>query len=81
MRIRSLLIAAFALLPALRANAQDPPTLPLPTDPVAVGRSEFTGRAYGTIDFGGRLTHVDGDEARYQRYRDLRSGLYATSFI
>jgi MtrB/PioB family decaheme-associated outer membrane protein len=81
MRNRSLLVVAFALLPALRANAQDPPTLPQPTDPVAVGRSELTGRPYGTVDFGGRLTHVDGDEARYQRYRDLRSGLYGTNFI
>jgi MtrB/PioB family decaheme-associated outer membrane protein len=26
------------------------------------------------IDFGGRFTSVDGDEARFERYRDLRSG-------
>ena len=31
---------------------------------------------FGQIDFGGRLTDVTGDEARFQRYRDLRDGLY-----
>jgi Putative outer membrane beta-barrel porin, MtrB/PioB len=31
----------------------------------------------GTIDIGGRLTTTDGDEARYERYRDLRDGLNA----
>ncbi len=28
----------------------------------------------GTIDVGGRFTSTDGDEARYERYRDLRNG-------
>ncbi len=28
----------------------------------------------GTLDLGGRFTSTDGDEARYQRYRDLRDG-------
>ena len=28
----------------------------------------------GTIDIGGRFTSTDGDEARYERYRDLRNG-------
>ncbi len=28
----------------------------------------------GTIDIGGRFTTTDGDEARYERYRDLRDG-------
>ncbi len=27
-----------------------------------------------SVDFGGRFTSVDGDEARFQRYRDLRDG-------
>ena len=73
----------FALLlgAALPALAQDPPTLPAPTDPVAIGRSEFTGKWYGTIDFGGRATSIDGDEARAQRYRDLRSGVYASNAV
>jgi MtrB/PioB family decaheme-associated outer membrane protein len=71
----------FLLAAASAALAQDPPTLPAPTDPVAIGRSEFTGKWYGTIDFGGRATTIDGDEARAQRYRDLRSGVYANNAI
>src|SRR5688572_32936481 len=63
------------------AFAQDPPSIPLPTDPVSIGRSEFTGKWYGTVDFGGRVTSIDGDEARAQRYRDLRSGIYANNLI
>ena len=29
------------------------------------------------IDFGFRGTSVSGDEARYERYRDLRTGAYS----
>ncbi len=31
----------------------------------------------GTIDVGGRFTDVDGDEARYERYRNLQNGVNA----
>lgn len=31
----------------------------------------------GSIDIGGRFTTTDGDEARYERYRDLRDGVNA----
>ena len=72
---------AFLLAAAPGAFAQDPPSLPAPTDPVAIGRSELTGKWYGTVDFGGRITTIDGDEARFQRYRDLRSGVYATNML
>ena len=33
-----------------------------------IGRSQVTGKWYGTVDFGARATTVDGDEARFQRY-------------
>ena len=66
---------------AATAFAQDPPSLPPPTDPVMIGRSEATGRWYGTVDFGARVNTVDGDEARFQRYRDLRPGVYATTGV
>ena len=81
MRHTSVLTIALLLALAASAFAQDPPTLPLPTDPVAIGRSEFTGKWYGTVDFGGRVTSIDGDEARSQRYRDLRSGIYANNAV
>ena len=48
---------------------------------MSIGRSEFTGKWYGTVDFGGRVTSIDGDEARAQRYRDLRSGIYASNLV
>jgi MtrB/PioB family decaheme-associated outer membrane protein len=73
----------FALLLAASPGtfAQDPPSLPAPTDPVSIGRSEFSGKWYGAVDFGGRVTSIDGDKARAQRYRDLRSGIYANNLI
>ena len=80
MRNRHALTIAF-LLAAAPAFAQDPPSIPAPTDPVSIGRSEFSGKWYGTVDFGGRVTSIDGDEARAQRYRDLRSGVYATNAV
>ena len=81
MRSTYALTFAFLLTAAPGAFAQDPPSIPLPTDPVSIGRSEFTGKWYGTVDFGGRVTSIDGDEARAQRYRDLRSGIYANNLI
>ena len=32
---------------------------------------------FGTVDFGFRAGTVDGDEARYERYRDLRDGAFS----
>jgi MtrB/PioB family decaheme-associated outer membrane protein len=32
----------------------------------------------GTVDIGGRFTTTDGDEARYERYRDDRDGVYSS---
>ena len=54
--------AALLLASAAFAGAQDKP-------------QEGTATASsGTIDFGGRFTTTTGDEARYERYRDLRDG-------
>ncbi|MGE0363492.1 MAG: MtrB/PioB family outer membrane beta-barrel protein [Vicinamibacterales bacterium] len=73
--------AAFLLLTAVAASAQEPPTLPARTDPVELGRSEMSGKLYGTLDFGARLNETDGDQARFQRYRDLRPGIYGTNAL
>jgi hypothetical protein len=66
MRNKILTIGAAALLLATTtvawAQAQPQPT-PTPSN--------------GTLDIGGRLTTTTGDEARYERYRDLRDGLNA----
>lgn len=81
MRNRFRMTAALVLMSASVAGAQDPPTLPPPTDPIEIARSQMTGKVYGSVDFGGRLNQVDGDEARFQRYRDLRPGIYATNAL
>lgn len=31
----------------------------------------------GVVDLGARMTSVDGDEARYERYRDTRNGVFS----
>ena len=56
--------AALLLASATLAGAQDKP-------------QQTTTPSNGTIDIGGRFTDVDGDEARYERYRDLQNGVDA----
>jgi MtrB/PioB family decaheme-associated outer membrane protein len=68
------LLAALLLLPASsRAQGAQPPGPPAgqPVGPAAAGDSFLQA---GEIDFGVRLTSIEGDPGRYQRYRDLRSG-------
>jgi len=40
----------------------------------AAAQQDTTPSASGTLDLGGRFTSTTGDEARYERYRDLRDG-------
>ena len=69
MRITSAFVtAALAMIP-LTAGAQPPPQ---PTTPPAPVLQPWT----GTVDFGVRGTNLDGDGARYDRYRDLGTGLF-----
>jgi MtrB/PioB family decaheme-associated outer membrane protein len=89
MRMRSFfLIVPIGLLPAF-AMAQTPPTAPAPKPaapagvqaPAAPGDEEHAAlpTTYGSLDFGGRWTHVDGDGARYERYRDMGDGVLLDS--
>mgnify|MGYP001558721544 CR=1 FL=1 len=57
--------AALLLTSANLALAQTPPTKPLPPAGVPT---------VGLLDFGFRGGSTDGDEARFERYRDLRQG-------
>jgi hypothetical protein len=57
--------AALLLASATVASAQGKP------------QQETTPPSNGSVDIGGRFTSVSGDEARYERYRDLRSGVNA----
>ncbi len=58
-------IAALLLASAWAADAQTPPTKP---EPAAVP-------SLGLLDVGYRGGSVSGDEARFERYRDLRPGV------
>jgi hypothetical protein len=40
-------------------------------------QEQTTAPSNGAVDIGARITSVSGDEARYERYRDLRSGVNA----
>jgi MtrB/PioB family decaheme-associated outer membrane protein len=67
MRISHVLpVAAFLLIPSIAAAQTAPPEI------AAVS----TGPNGGSIDFGVRGTSVNGDPARYERYRDLGDGAY-----
>ncbi|HEX4913178.1 MAG TPA: MtrB/PioB family outer membrane beta-barrel protein [Vicinamibacterales bacterium] len=59
------LCAAVLLASATQALAQDPPTKPVPPAGIPLN---------GLFDVGFRGTSIDGDEARYERYRDTRDG-------
>lgn len=63
MRYRSLMIGALLCLAPQVGLAQQPAT-PAPLSGLT-----------GTVDVGGMFTATDGDEARYERYRDMRDGL------
>lgn len=70
MRTRTVVtLAALLLASASVLQAQTPPTKP---EPPAVP-------SLGALDLGYRGGSVDGDEARFERYRDLRPGV--TSFF
>jgi len=78
MRNRTIALAC-ACIVACSATSYAQATLPKPTDPRDEAAASFSGRLFGAVDFGGRFTSVDGDPARYERYRDLRDGPFAQS--
>jgi hypothetical protein len=72
MRTRLMVLTAALLLASASlavAQEQQKPTEPTPAEPTPPTPS------LGSIDFGLRLTSTSGDEARYERYRDLRNGV------
>src|SRR5262245_660347 len=75
MRTRFMMLTA-ALLVLPGAALAQVPQAPQPLQPGAAPGSTvpFT----GTLDFGGLFTTTTGDEARYERFRDARDGVYST---
>src|SRR6476469_9411194 len=77
MRTRTtILIGALLVTSATYAQAQD--AKPVSAQPQQAV-SSFTPQ-FGNVDFGYRGTSFTGDEARYNRYRDLRDGPYIDRF-
>ena len=67
MRIRAFVVlTALLLAPAAGANAQETQAPPEPE--------------VGSVDFGGQFSTTDGDEARYQKYKDMRSSALLDAF-
>lgn len=72
MRYAIALLIAASVLVSGRSNAQTQAPAGAAPSPAAAG-SPFS----GIFDVGGQATRVDGDAARYERYRDMRDGAYA----
>ena len=74
MRDRLFLLTAALVLAAGPAMAQ---VLPAPQTQAPGTASPFN----GSVEFGGVFTATDGDEARYQRYRDERDGVFSNLIV
>src|SRR5512134_2198354 len=83
MRTTLLIITAALLAAPTSASAQGaaPPPSPgqKPASPGETVQAPEPGAFNWTIDVGGLFKGTEGDEARYERYRDDRNGAY-TSF-
>jgi MtrB/PioB family decaheme-associated outer membrane protein len=75
--MRTIITFISALIVTLPAVTFAQSTLPRSSDPRDQAASAFTGRLFGSIDFGGRFSDINGDPARYERYQDLRDGPFA----
>lgn len=84
MRTRTIVIGALLLGSAALAQAQDQqqqttPQAPSVAQQTATPASSFVPK-WGQVDFGYRGNSLAGDEARYNRFRDLRDGGYVSRF-
>ena len=71
----TILTVALLLGPAGRLQAQDQPqTAATPSQLATPGQPSVPGQPFGRVSFGFRTDDIDGDEARYFRFRDLRGG-------
>jgi MtrB/PioB family decaheme-associated outer membrane protein len=77
MRVLTTVLCSALLAVPAAARAQAPPAQqPAPAQEPAPAAPPTK----GGVDVGAQITSVSGDEARYQRYRDLRSGVLVDGF-
>jgi MtrB/PioB family decaheme-associated outer membrane protein len=76
MRNTILTLSAALVLMSGAAFAQTPQAPQTPQTPRAAAPTT-TPALSGLVDFGGLFTTTTGDEARYERYRDTRDGVYS----
>ena len=86
-RATRFVLAALAVLTTTAALAQTPAATPAQEPaaaPAPAAGAEETGSLFdprsNEVTFGGRWTSVSGDEARFQRYQDQRSGAVVDGF-
>lgn len=82
MRNRTVILLGALLLASaasMQAEDQQQQTKPAAAQTTATPASSFTPK-FGWIDFGYRGDSMSGDEARYNRYRDLRDGATLNTF-
>ncbi|HXW08710.1 MAG TPA: MtrB/PioB family outer membrane beta-barrel protein [Vicinamibacterales bacterium] len=75
MTMRVFTLTAAFLLVSRAGIAQSPPQTP--AQPAPAPAPATTTPFGGTADVGGLFTTTGGDEARYERYRDARDGLFS----
>lgn len=81
MRMKSLsTTAAFLLLPALGWAQQTPPLPPAQPPPLTAPADIVGVRQQGHVDAGFRASSGSGDNARFNRFRDLREGPFVGGF-
>ena len=77
------LILFLALLPSVTVSGQQQAPAPAPAAPPAAAVPDDTRSLFDPtprqFQIGGRLSSVEGDPARWQRYRDLRDGILFTN--
>jgi hypothetical protein len=81
MRTRIMMLtAALALAPRAASAQVTPPnqTAQPPQAPQAATSQGPASPLSGLLDIGGLFSGADGDQARYERYRDRRNGLYSS---
>ena len=80
----SLILLAVALVAPQRALAQAGTTPAQPAAPSAPAADDSSRSLFALTDreffIGGRVTSIDGDPARFQRYQDVRDGVLFSGF-